>query len=497
MLTVIYCTRKTNPEHKKHLIKSSGINKDIEVIEIINNGESLTKAYNRGLKQAKNDIVVFCHDDINIKSKNWGVRLINHFKDTDYGILGVAGTTSLSESGRWWDNPQFMVGNVEHRHEGKTWLSKYSKNVGENIIETVIVDGLFFAVNKNKLKHDFDETVSGFHFYDVDFSFRNHVAGVKVGVVSNVRVLHKSIGMTNEEWEKNRVSFSAKWSDKLPTVIQGDIFYEDIKIQIKKQPKLGIIILNKSNNDLLFKCLTSIIDKTKYENYKIYIGDTGSSEDELKEINNFIGDNNKISLHNIGVYNFGRNNNKIVKTIIDNDTELLLFSNNDIELINDSISIMVQKYVSSKNIVGTIGCRLHYPNKLIQHAGISMMVNKANQFWVSHVGINSFYRYGEDEEVVGSTGAFLMISKILFNNIGGFNENYLDCFEDVELNVNALILNKKNYIMTSAVCYHHESVTRNKDEHKNQKMREDMSVRLLPHLEKNKEKIMKYLNIID
>jgi hypothetical protein len=51
--------------------------------------------------------------------------------------------------------------------------------------------------------------------------------------------------------------------------------------------------------------------------------------------------------------------------------------------------------------------------------------------------------------------------------------------------------------MTSAVCYHHESVTRNKDEHKDKKMREDMSIRLLPHLEKNKEKIMKYINIID
>lgn len=42
MITIVYCTRKTNPEHKEHLIKSSGIHKDIEVIEIINNGESLT-----------------------------------------------------------------------------------------------------------------------------------------------------------------------------------------------------------------------------------------------------------------------------------------------------------------------------------------------------------------------------------------------------------------------------------------------------------------------
>jgi len=62
MITVIYCTRESNPEHKEHLIKSSGLAKNLEVIEIVNNGESLTHCYNRGLKEAKNNIIVFCHD---------------------------------------------------------------------------------------------------------------------------------------------------------------------------------------------------------------------------------------------------------------------------------------------------------------------------------------------------------------------------------------------------------------------------------------------------
>ena len=58
MITVIYCTRQSNLEHREHLIKSSGLVKNIEIIEIINNGESLTSCYNRGLKQAKNNIIV-------------------------------------------------------------------------------------------------------------------------------------------------------------------------------------------------------------------------------------------------------------------------------------------------------------------------------------------------------------------------------------------------------------------------------------------------------
>ena len=79
MISVIYCTRETNPKHKEHIIKTSGLHKHIEVIEIINNGESLTSAYNRGFKMCKYDIVVFCHDDILIETKQWGKKLKKHF----------------------------------------------------------------------------------------------------------------------------------------------------------------------------------------------------------------------------------------------------------------------------------------------------------------------------------------------------------------------------------------------------------------------------------
>ena len=37
MVSIIYCTRKSNDEHKNHLIKTSGLHNKVEVIEIINN----------------------------------------------------------------------------------------------------------------------------------------------------------------------------------------------------------------------------------------------------------------------------------------------------------------------------------------------------------------------------------------------------------------------------------------------------------------------------
>ena len=95
----------------------------------------------------------------------------------------------------------------------------------ENIIPGVILDGLFFAVDKEKIKKQFDEKVKGFHFYDIDFTFTNHLEGVKVGVITNIRITHKSIGQTNEQWEENRLEFIKRHSSNLPSEVGCDLFY--------------------------------------------------------------------------------------------------------------------------------------------------------------------------------------------------------------------------------------------------------------------------------
>lgn len=221
MISVVYCTREHNPQHTDHIIKMSGLQKNIEVIEIINNGESLTKAYNRGLNQAKYDIVVFCHDDIIINTKQWGNKLLKHYSNnSEYGILGVAGTKYLDVSGKWWEKRKKMYGIVGHTHDGKTWVSKYSKDIGNGIEDVVVVDGVWFSIDKTKIKKKFDETVDGFHFYDIEFCFQNYLEGVKIGIHTNLSITHKSLGVTNDEWELNRVKFSEKYEDKLPVNIR-------------------------------------------------------------------------------------------------------------------------------------------------------------------------------------------------------------------------------------------------------------------------------------
>ena len=222
MITIGYSTREHNPKFIEYLKKSSGFKK-VEVIEKINNGEkSLSEVYNEIISESKTDMVVLCHDDIYFDTSSWYYKLKSHFENSDYGILGVAGTTEMPTSGQWWEVRRKMIGIVNHESGGKKWTSKYSEDLGKSIRETVIVDGVFIALSKSRIKHNFDEEFKGFHFYDIGFCFKNQIEGVKVGVISNIRITHKSIGQTNQQWEENKNLFAQKYSEILPVKIPFD-----------------------------------------------------------------------------------------------------------------------------------------------------------------------------------------------------------------------------------------------------------------------------------
>ena len=156
-LTIVFSSRKVDPYYVDLLKATSGIH-NVEVISFDNpNGTPLTTLYNQALDKSNTDIVLFCHDDLKFDKKNWGRKLLNHFnRHKEYGIIGIAGTRYIPKSARWWEDFSKMHGAVNHESDGKKWLSRYSKDIGNQLDEVVLVDGLFFAVNKKSIKQRFN-----------------------------------------------------------------------------------------------------------------------------------------------------------------------------------------------------------------------------------------------------------------------------------------------------------------------------------------------------
>lgn len=295
-ITVGFSTRSDNSKFISYLKETSGC-KETYVIQKINNGEkSLTETYNEILQESTTDYVVFCHDDILFEKNYWGKRVIEHLDKKDsFGIIGVAGSSYMSTNGCWWTIQSEMIGQVFHQQNGKKWLSKYSDPVGDRICDSVIVDGLFFAVNKNLIKRTFNEEVAGFHFYDVDFCFRNFIEGVKVGVVSNIPITHLSIGMTNEKWEKNRIQFSETYKTHLPVKLPS--VYTDLKIN-PKLPLVSVIIPIYNYGQQFEKTLQSVF-KSNYKNIEIIIVNDGSTDEYVLKKLESLEHNQSVRIINI------------------------------------------------------------------------------------------------------------------------------------------------------------------------------------------------------
>lgn len=218
-ISVVISTPDTANVDLKGLIKSFQHPKTDFLIYENKNEYSLPQIYNKGLNESKYDVVVFMHDDIIIETTAVSKKINKLFeKNQDFGIIGLAGTDELV-SGMWWQNREKMYGQVKHQHEGKTWKNSYSNGFGDDLKEVVCVDGLFFAVHKKRLKENFDEEFKGFHFYDIPFCVSNFRQGVKVGVTTKIMVIHKSIGMVDKKWEKNKLFFEAKYGEFLPLTI--------------------------------------------------------------------------------------------------------------------------------------------------------------------------------------------------------------------------------------------------------------------------------------
>jgi GT2 family glycosyltransferase len=112
-----------------------------------------------------------------------------------------------------------------------------------------------------------------------------------------------------------------------------------------------------------------------------------------------------------------------------------------------------------------------------------------------HWGHRTLWNYGHEVRsgVTGCTFALALMERALYERCGGLSESYESCFEDVELNLRAILAGRRNVLAGDAVAIHHESLTRNDDPAKAERLRRDFATlsgflranfkKLRPHVE--------------
>lgn len=268
---------------------------------------------------------------------------------------------------------------------------------------------------------------------------------------------------------------------KICSGILSDTFR--IKRKIVANALVSIIIPFKDQPELLKTCISSILEKSTYQNYEIIAVNNNSTKAETFELINKLDKiDSRINFVTYNIpFNYSAINNYAVSLA---KGKHLILLNNDIEIISDNWVESLLEY-SQLPEVGAVGGLLFYPDHSIQHDGVFVGFGDVAGHYVK----NNIYKNDKmhkrpyiSQYVSAVTAACLMIKTELFNELGGLNETDLAiAFNDVDF---CLRIREKGYLnVYTPYCqaYHHESISRGPEDTAEKMQRFENEINYMKH----------------
>ena len=238
-----------------------------------------------------------------------------------------------------------------------------------------------------------------------------------------------------------------------------------IKYEWKEQPLVSILIPNKDHIQELDTCIRSIERQSSYRNFEYVIIENNSVDSQTFEYYKKIQEEiPKVKvLYYEDEFNFARINNYGAQ-YAKGDYFLLL--NNDTEIIKPDSIWELLSYAMRED-VGIVGARLYFPDDTIQHAG--GIVGYGGVFGHAFLGADKD-EPGYQNRIIcpqnysAVTAACLMVSRKIYEEVGGMSEEYKVAFNDVDF---CLKVRELGYLIVYnpyAEFYHYESKSRGIDD---------------------------------
>ncbi len=234
-----------------------------------------------------------------------------------------------------------------------------------------------------------------------------------------------------------------------------------VSLALRSNPLVTILIPNKDMTDTLDTCVRSIYEKTDYSNFEILIVENNSEEPETfayykkmqREHENF-----RVITYS-GSFNYSAINNFGVRQA---QGAYILFLNNDTEVISP-YWIREMLGFCQREDTAAVGVKLLYPDGQIQHGGVVIGLGG----FAGHVHSFSprnaqgyFGRLCAVQDISAVTAACMLVKRSVFEEAGGFDEEFVVSLNDVDL---CLRMRELGYLIVmdpNVELYHFESKTR-------------------------------------
>ncbi len=239
------------------------------------------------------------------------------------------------------------------------------------------------------------------------------------------------------------------------------------------EPLVSIIILNRNGLNHLQRLFADFDSLTNYSNYEIIVVDNASTDESVSYLKSL--DLNIKIIENDVNHSFSKGNNDAAK-IAEGDYLLLL--NNDMEPTYGWLNEMVGCMLNNEN-VGSVGAKLIFPyyddmasqgkSFTIQHAGVKFREERTPYIYGPYheYMFSTLLFSGErnhHREVISNTAACLLVSRELYFELEGLDENYFYGYEDIDFAFKLYEKGYKSIFCPFALLFHHESATRLEDQ---------------------------------
>lgn len=229
-----------------------------------------------------------------------------------------------------------------------------------------------------------------------------------------------------------------------------------------EDPLVSVIIPSKDQPELMQECLEALYEKNEAASFEVIVIDNGSAGanrlrmTSLKEKFGFNYYYEPGEFHFAKMCNFGAKKAK---------GKYLLFLNDDTKMMMDNtlLSMAGQCEVSH---VGAVGVKLLYADGVtIQHVGIAnSKIGPIHKFIGKKDDISHYY--GQNDypmNVIGVTGACMMVKAERFNEVEGFDEIFAVSYNDVDLCYKLHKAGYYNVVRNDISVIHYESMSRGND----------------------------------
>jgi GT2 family glycosyltransferase len=229
--------------------------------------------------------------------------------------------------------------------------------------------------------------------------------------------------------------------------------------RVQDDPLVSIVIPNRNAAAVLDRCVSGILEGTRYRPIDLVLVDNRSTDADTIELYRRLTHDGAARIVPFDrPFNFSAACNAGAMAARGG---LLLFLNNDVEVLDtDWLDELVRWALRPE--IGVAGARLLYPDRLIQHAGVVLGLGLAGHIF-ARAAVQSSGIFGSSEwyrNYLAVTGACQMIRRDVFEKLGGFDERFRLSFSDVVLCMEAWKAGYRVVCTPHARLVHHESYTR-------------------------------------